>query len=109
MAVWITEYAGAAFVGGHAWNPSVPMDLGAPSTSATNTTVLSSGQASTMFLLPTTRLIHIACSANAWILCSNSTSSTGTLATSTNAPPTWANTYEIRGVLPGSRLTCLST
>lgn len=109
MSISITEYAGGAFVSGARSN-SIPQDQGlyGAGSSVITTTVLSSATTSTMTLLPTTTLIRIFATANAWVLCSGSSASTS-IATSTNAPPCQLNVYELRGVKPGSRLTALST
>lgn len=109
MSVSITEYPGGAYLSGGQRN-GAPMDLGlgGAGSSLITTTVLSSAATSTMVLLPTTGLIRIACTANAWVLCSASSAST-TIATSTNAPPYFPSVPEFRSVKPGSRLTCLST
>jgi hypothetical protein len=109
MAVSITEYAGGAYLPG-GQRGVVPMDLGlnGAQSSVITTTVLSSATTSTMTLLPTTTLIRIGATANAWVLCSASSASTS-IATSTNAAPVFPNVPELRAVKPGSRLTCLST
>lgn len=111
MALTITEYAGEAFVSGYR-AAGVVQDIGnyGSGSSVITTNVISSGGGvSTINLQPTTRMIRIATTANAWVLCSNSTSSTASLVTSTNAPLSPANTIELRGVLPGARITALST
>lgn len=110
MSVSITEYASGCYLTGGQRSAQVPQDigLGGAASSLITTTVLSSAVTSTMLLLPTTTLIRIAATANAWVLCSQSSASTS-IATSTNAPPSFPSTFELRGVRPGSRLTCLST
>ena len=110
MAIFITEYSGAAFVSGRVPG-AIPQSAGKVSSTAAldTTTVLSSAATSTMTLLPTTRLIAVvASSAWAWVLPSASSAST-TIATATNAQPIAPNQSPfLLGVTPGSRLTALS-
>ena len=101
MAVRITEYGG--YLSGRPFAPGLLQEP------ALATTVLSSAVTSTMTLQAGTRFVVVDADANAWILFTASSLST-TVATSTNSARFPANvTPQIRGVTPGSRLTCLST
>lgn len=113
MALYITEYPGAAYVSG--WRGPFPQDQGlggAGSTVITTTVISSAAGASTFNLLPSTRLVRLQATANAWVLFSGQTSTAAMAAavTSTNAALIVANVApEFRGVVPGSRYSALST
>ena len=100
MAVYITEYGGYGSGRPFSQWPAEP---------SIQTQVLSSATTSTAALSAATRLVRIYASANAWVLFTGSSSSTS-VATSTNAQPLVAGTPpEFRYVVPSSRLTALST
>jgi hypothetical protein len=103
MAVYVSEFAGAAYASGKVLSANVPQEP------QITTTVFSSAVTSTATLNGATRLVRLYASANAWVLFTTSSSST-TVATSTNAEPIVAGApAEFRGVKAGSRFTVLST
>lgn len=111
MALYITEYAGAAIVNGT--RISWPQNQGFFGTSTapvvTTNVVSSGGTVSTIALQLNTQMIEIAATNGpGWVLLSASSISTS-VATSTNAPCSPAGSVKFYGVRPGSRLTALST
>lgn len=109
MAVWITEYSNALYYG-RGTPTAVPADtgLGGAASTVITTTVLSSAATSTMILSTNTRLVRLTCDQPCWPLFSGSSLSTS-IATTTNAGRVPPNLVEYRSVVPGSRLTVLST
>lgn len=104
--IWISEYRGAAFIGGRAFDPSVPAEPAV----AVQTIVSSSTTNNFLQFSSGTVLIEISADAAFFGLFGSSTQSTATLIpTATNATRFPANTPVRRGVNPRSKLFVLST
>ena len=104
--LYVTEYAGAGFVSGHAYNPLVPQEP------EIKTTVVSiSGSASTMALSSATKLVRLMLDGAALgsTACSVLFGSSGSTTVATTTGQRIVSDVEaIRGVLPYARMTAIA-